>query len=336
MRKLIDTFTTLPGALHLVGCIAVLAALAWAGPALALSPEGVTSALIINAANLGDMFKGFQTRFNEGFWEADPKWSNVATLVPSTTASERYGWLGQFPQLREWLGDRQVANLEAHDYTLKNRKFESTVAVPKDAIEDDQYGVYSPLFSEMGFAAATHPDELVFDLLANGFSQLAYDGQYFFDSDHPVGDSTVSNMQSGSSNPWFLLDTRRMLKPLIFQRRREYSLRSMTQADDEQVFMRDEYRYGVDARVNAGYAFWQMAFGSQADLTAANFEAAMQAMMAFQSDEGRPLGVTPSLLVVGPSNRAAAKEVVEAERDSNGATNINRNAVNILVTPYLQ
>jgi len=336
MHQLLAHYTRPAGAVQIVASLMLVVGLAIAEPAAALSPEGVSGALIINAANLGDMFKGFQTRFNEGFRNATPQWDQIATLVPSTTASERYGWLGQFPMLREWLGDRQIANLEAHDYTLKNRKFESTVAVPKDTIEDDQYGVYSPLFDEMGYAAATHPDELVFDLLNNGFSQLAYDGQYFFDTDHPVGDGTTSNMQSGSSNAWFLLDARRTLKPLIFQRRRDYSLRSMTKQDDEQVFMRDEFRYGVDARVNAGYAFWQMAFGSQDTLSASNFQDAMQRMMAFKSDEGRPLGVTPSLLVVGPSNRAAAKEIVEAERDSSGATNINRNAVNILVTPYLQ
>lgn len=316
----------------------IVSALAWAGVAAAGGSlaDGVSTALIINAANLGDMFRGFRTAFNLGFREAQPTWSQVATLVPSTTAEERYGWLGQFPKLREWVGDRHIKNLQAHDYTIRNKKYEATVGVPRDSIEDDQYGIYSPIFQEMGHAAATHPDELVYGLLADGFSTLAYDGQYFFDSDHPVGDQSVSNVQTGAANPWFLLDTRRMLKPLIFQRRRDYSLRNMSAQDDEQVFMRDEYRYGVDARVNVGFGFWQMAFGSEAALDATNFNAAYAAMMAFKSDEGRPLGIMPSLLVVGPSNRDAALEVVKAERNAQGATNINRNAVDVLVTPWLQ
>lgn len=300
-----------------------------------LVAEGMSTALIINAANLRDVFQGFRTAFNEGWRSEQPTWSQVATLVPSTTKSEKYGWLGQFPKLREWVGDRHVKNMEAHSYTIVNKKWESTVGVPRDDIEDDSYGVYAPMFNEMGFAAATHPDELVYGLMATGFSELCYDGQYFFDTDHPVGDGTVSNLQSGSGNPWFLLDTRRMMKPIIFQRRKDYALRQMTSQDDEAVFMRDEYRYGVDARVNVGFGFWQLAYGSKADLTATNFNDAYEAMMAFKSDEGRPLGVKPSLLVCGPSNRAEANEVIKAERSANGATNTNRNAVDVLIVPWL-
>ncbi|MCP5016241.1 MAG: hypothetical protein GY938_13360, partial [Ketobacter sp.] len=49
----------------------------------------------------------------------------------------------------------------------------------------------------------------------------------------------------------------------------------------------------------------------------------------------KQLGVMPKLLVCGPSNRDAALEVVKAERKANGATNTNRNVVDVLVTPYL-
>ncbi len=291
--------------------------------------------MIINQASLTDLFTGFKAAFAGAFQGVTPNWQRIATLVPSTTKQEKYAWLGQFPRMREWLGDRQIKSMASHDYAIKNKKFESTVAVPRDDIEDDTYGVYTPLFGEMGYSAATHPDELVFGLLAAGFATPCYDGQYFFDTDHPVGGASVSNMQAGGGNPWYLLDTRRPLKPLILQRRRDYALKAMTKVDDEAVFMRDEYRYGVDARVNTGFGFWQQAYGSQAALDGGNFASALAAMMAFSSDEGRPLGVNPDLLVVGPSNRAAALEVVKAERNANGATNINRDAVEVLVVPWL-
>ena len=42
------------------------------------------------------------------------------------------------------------------------------------------------MFSEMGQAAVRHPEELVFGLLASGFAASCYDGQFFFDIDHPV------------------------------------------------------------------------------------------------------------------------------------------------------
>jgi len=291
--------------------------------------------MILNQANLKSLFLAYKAAFNTGFREATTWWQQVATPVPSTTKEEKYGWLGQFPRLREWVGDRQVKNIAAHDYSIRNKKFESTVAVPRDDIEDDTYGIYTPLMQEMGHAAATHPDELVFGLLAAGFNTVCYDGQYFFDTDHPVGDGTVSNVQTGTGNPWFLLDTRRPLRPLILQRRRDYAFRAMTNMDDERVFMADEFRYGIDGRLNVGFGFWQQAFGSQAVLDATNYAAAREAMMAFKSDEGRPLGIVPNLLVCGPSNESEAKQILQAEREASGATNIYRNTAELLVVPWL-
>jgi phage major head subunit gpT-like protein len=295
--------------------------------------------MIVNESSLNDLFVGFKAAFNTGFNSAEAYWQKIATRVPSTTSEEHYAWLGQFPRLREWVGDRHVKNLAAHDYRVKNKKFESTVAVERDKIEDDSFGVYSPLMQEIGFAAKTHPDELVFALLAAGFTELCYDGQYFFDTDHPVlvngVETSVANMQAGGGTPWFVLDTRRPLKPAIFQERRGYDLKSMVEPTNEHVWKRDEYQYGVDARVNVGFGFWQTAFASKATLDDTNFNAAVAAMLAFKSDEGRPLGIMPNLLVVGPSNRSAAKTVIEAEQNAAGASNINFKAVEVLVVPWL-
>lgn len=82
-----------------------------------------------------------------------------------------------------------------------------------------------------------------------------------FDSDHPVKGSSVSNMQAGSQPAWFLIDTSRSIKPFIFQERSPYELTNLVNPTDENVFMRDEYLYGVRARANAGFGIWQLAFG---------------------------------------------------------------------------
>nr|WP_067289901.1 Mu-like prophage major head subunit gpT family protein [Marinobacterium profundum] len=295
----------------------------------------------ISPGALNALYSAVNAAFQQGRASYTPLWQEVATLVPSTTAQEDYSWLGEFSRLREWLGDRQVNRMKVYDYSLKNKKFEATEGIPADRIEDDAYGVLMPKFQDMGYASATHPDELVFGLLAAGFSTPCYDGQYFFDTDHPVGEgesaTSVSNMQAGSSPAWFLLETGRPLKPLIFQRRREYRLLAKTDAgNSDHVFMADEYLYGVDARVNAGFGFWQMAFGSKAALDATNFDAAMAAMGGFKSDKGRPLGIMPKMLVVGPSNRAAANAVVAAERLANGGSNTNWKAVEVKVVPWLE
>lgn len=287
------------------------------------------------------LYTAVKTAFQQGRGTYQPTWERVATLVPSTAAQEDYAWLGEFSRLREWIGDRQINRMKLHDYSIKNKKFEGTEGIPAERIEDDTYGVLMPKFQDMGYAAATHPDELVYGLMALGFETTCYDGQYYFDTDHPVIDEhgqeqSVSNMQAGAGSAWFLLDTRRPLKPLIFQRRRDYRLQAKTDAGtSDRVFMADEYLYGVDARVNAGFGFWQQAFGSKAALDEANFDAAMAAMGALKSDKGRPLGIMPDLVVVGPSNRAAAKKLIEAQNKEGGASNPNYKAVEVLVVPWL-
>ena len=292
--------------------------------------------MIINQASLSDLFRAFNAAYNTGFRSAETYWQRIATAVPSTTREEHYAWLGQFPRLREWIGDRQLKSIAAHDYSIVNKKYEATVEVPRHNLDDDTYGVYTPLMQEMGYAAATHPDELVFGLLALGISTLCYDGQYFFDTDHPVGGASVSNVDSGGSGPyWYLLDDSRPLKPLIFQRRRDYALKTMTAPDDEAVFMRDAYRYGVDARANVGFGFWQQAFASNQTLDATYYENARVAMMNLKSDEGRPLGIRPKLLVVSPANEKEALNITQAERLASGATNIYRNSAEVVVVPWL-
>lgn len=296
--------------------------------------------MIINRSNLGLLFTGFKASFQNAFAGVTPDFNPFVLEVPSTTSQEVYAWLGQTTGFREWIGDRVIQNLKSHDYTIKNKTFENTVGVSREAIEDDSYGVYSPLMAQLGQDAATHPAHLLYELLKNGFTQPCYDGQYFFDTDHPVVDAngveqSVSNSGGGSGAPWFLLDTSRIMKPLILQKRKNYNFVNLDGEKDENVFMRKEYIYGVDARLNVGYGLWQLAYGSKQTLDETTFNAAYSAMMGQKGDKGKPLGVMPKLLVVGPTLRDTALKVVKSELVGNGVTNINRNAVDVLVTPYL-
>jgi phage major head subunit gpT-like protein len=296
--------------------------------------------MIINRQSLTTLTTGYKGNFQIGFEGVAPMWNRVATLVPSTTATEEYAWLGAFPGMREWIGERQIKNLAQHGYSIKNRKFESTVSVPKTAVEDDQFGVYAPMMQELGRSAAEHPDTLVFGLLKDGFATNCYDGQFFFDTDHPVVgangvESSVSNMQAGSSPVWFLLDTRRALKPLIFQERKKPQFVAKDDPADDRVFMKDEYVYGTDSRCNVGFGFWQMAFGSKAELNEANLQLAYTAMTTLKGDEGRPLGILPNLLVVHPSLKFKADELLKAQMKNGGASNIMQGLVDSMASPWL-
>lgn len=296
--------------------------------------------MIVNQANLHGLTVGYSTAFNRSFDSVQSNYQKVATVVPSSTGEQDYKWLGQMPGMREWIGEREIQALAAYDYSIKNKKFEMTLGVPREDIEDDKYGVYTPFFSNMGEAAALHPDDLIFGAMMSGFDAKCYDGLSFFHTAHKVGNVTYSNrsnkklsresyMEARSSimsirgdkgkslkllpdllvvspaeeekarlileadqidgttnvlkgtakllvepslaaNPhyWFLLCTNRFLKPFIYQLRKKIKFVSLTKDTDENVFLRDEYLYGADGRSNAGYGFWQMAYGSTGEVEA--------------------------------------------------------------------
>lgn len=296
--------------------------------------------MLINGNALDLVFKGFKTVYTDAFMNAPVHWDKIAMTVPSASRDETYGWLGNFPQLREWIGPRHVHNLKAHSFKITNRKFESTISIERDDLSDDRLGVFKPAISEMGHLARQHPEELIFGLLTSGFSTTCFDGQYFFDADHPQTDSdgnkiVVSNVQAGSGPGWYLLDTSRAVRPIVWQEREAYDFQAKTSPTDDNVFMNDKYLYGVRARVNAGFGLWQLAFGSKAALTPANYALARAAMMDFRSDGGRILGINPTTLVVPPALEDAALHVVNTELTDTGGSNPWKGTANLIVSPFV-
>ncbi|ATL91903.1 head protein [Aeromonas sp. CU5] len=300
---------------------------------------------IVTPALLQSLFTGFKKNFEDAKSEAPAQYTKIATVIKSTTKSNTYGWLGKFPSLRKWVGDRVIESMKAHGYQIVNEDFEATVAVDRNDIEDDELGIYAPMFAEMGRSAGIHPDELCFGLLGAGFTTPCYDGQYFFDTDHPVypkADGTGTPVLTANvvvdagyqGEPWFLLDTSRALKPVIFQDRKSPQLIAMTKVDDEAVFTRKEFRYGVDCRDAAGFGFWQLAFANKRALTPDNLWDSFSKMREFQADGGRKLGVKATLLVVPPSLEKLATQMLERELDSSSSNEL-KGKLELVVADYL-
>lgn len=295
----------------------------------------------INTQTLRSAYVGFNASFQSGLQEASSMYGRIATTVPSTTRENEYGWLGKFPRFREWIGDRVINSLAKHGYSIRNKPFELTVEVDRDDFSDDNLGIYTPLFTQLGMAAGTFPDELIWPLLKAGFSTPCYDGQYFFDTDHPVLDFngeavSVANTDGGSGTPWFLLDVRQALKPLIYQERKAFgNLVRMDREDDQNVFMKKQFLYGLDGRANVGFGFWQMAWGSKQTLNAANYAAARAAMAGFKADFGKPLAIIPNLLVVPPSLEEAGRRLLQSQLVNGGETNPWAGTAEMLMVPWL-
>lgn len=293
----------------------------------------------LTQTTLDDMFKGFNTIFNKVHGETPSHWRKIAMEVKSAGSEEIYGWLTGLPQMREWIGERYIAEASTASYVLRNRKFETTIRVKRTDIEDDRLGIYAPQVRMLAHEAATHPDELIFELVRDGFTKPAFDGQSFFDTDHSyIGadgvEVSVSNVGDGEGPAWFLLDTSKAVKPFVFQTRIPYELQSLTNPNSDHVFLRDEYLYGVRARVSAGFGLWQLAYGSKEPLTPQTYAAARAKMQTMRYEGGRLMGITPNLLLVGPENEAAARSILNADQ-VNGTGNIWAGSAELLVSPFL-
>ena len=292
--------------------------------------------MIVNQAALAGIGKSFSTLFNQGMGVAPSQWQLLAMRAPSEGRSVDYKWLGDLPGMREWLGDRIIKDISGFHYEIVNKPWESTIEVDRDDIQDDLIGVYSPRLQEMGRVAIEHRDLLVFALLKAGFTTLCFDGQYFFDDDHPVGESTQSNIGGGSSTAWYLMDLSRFMKPMILQIRKEPEFVAMDKPDDENAFMRKKFRYGVDDRKNVGFGLWQLAYGSKRALDSTYYPAAKAAMAALtKEDLETPLGIKPTHCFYPASLEASAKAIFEAQFTATGASNVWYKDVVPVLVPWL-
>jgi phage major head subunit gpT-like protein len=291
---------------------------------------------LVTSSVLNAIRTGFKKNFEDGKTKGTPMYAAVATVVPSSTKSNTYGWLGQWPGFREWVGDRVLKSMKEHSYAITNKDYESTVSVDRNDIQDDTLGVYAPMMNELGYAASVFPDELVFPLLKAGFTTLCYDGQYFFDTDHPVNaevDGSGANTSYANAivdggyvgEPWYLLDTSRSLKPIIFQDRQGMQFVTMDNPNDEAVFTNKTFRYGVDCRCNVGYGFWQMAVGVKKTLSYATLWDAINLMRGFKADGGRQLGLGKNklTLVVPASLEKLASQINNRELIDDGGVSVS-------------
>ena len=231
--------------------------------------------MLVNKSSLTAVFITLKTTFNKAFDAAPSLWEKTTMLVPSGSGQNDYTWLSRFPKMRKWLGDKVIKALEAFKYTVVNDDWEATVEVDRNDIEDDNLGIYAPQAQEAGFSAKQLPDEIDADLKNNAFVNLCYDGQYFYDTDHDVGGSSVSNKGTAA----------------------------LSAAD----------------KANA----------------AASYGAARQAIMGFKDDEGRPLGLIPDLLEVGPALEATGRILCENPKLEDDKPNPYVGTAKLLVNPRI-
>lgn len=227
--------------------------------------------ILIDRAQVENFFIALKTTFQNAFDAAPSTWEKIAMRIPSTTGQNDYSWLSNFPKMRRWVGEKHIKALKAYKYSIENADFETTVEAKANDIKDGNMFGYSLQAKTAGISAKQLPDEVVMDLVNGAFTEEAYDGQYFCDTDHDVGGASVSNKIT--------------------------------------------------------------AVLSSATLAAAQagFGVAKTMMKKFKDDDGRPLNVTPTVLLVGPALEDTAKTLMTAKELEDGKPNPYVNSAEVVV-----
>ena len=145
----------------------------------------------INRGNLDALFTGFKTALQKGLDMATKPIEQLATVVPSSTAIEKYPLLFLLSTIREWVGPRVIADIQGEVLQVTNDDYEHTIGVNRNDIDDDQLGLYTPLFQKMGQDAANLWGKLVIDAMCANGDWL--DDNAFFYASRTFGSNTINN-----------------------------------------------------------------------------------------------------------------------------------------------
>jgi len=119
----------------------------------------------------------------------------IATVINTTQPVQKYAWLGPTPPMREFIDERQPGGLTERSVTIEDKTFESSIAVDRKAIEDDQLDLIRIRVRDLALRVASHRHQLVVQALTAGFTATGFDGLSFFATNHPTGagSTTYSN-----------------------------------------------------------------------------------------------------------------------------------------------
>mgnify|MGYP003145813284 CR=1 FL=1 len=130
--------------------------------------------------------KGLKAEFNRAYASmafTDPYArlaASLSTVVKSNANNHKYGFLGDVPVIKEWLGDKTYGILEDYDYTITNKDWYTGIGIDRNEIEDDQMGMVATRIQMMAQRIKAYQGELVANLIINGTTNLAYDATAFF------------------------------------------------------------------------------------------------------------------------------------------------------------
>jgi phage major head subunit gpT-like protein len=119
----------------------------------------------------------------------------VCAMVPSGSASNTYPFSVDAGPVREWeSGERVIRSLELGSYQVFNKRYEKTVGINRDHLEDDQTGALLMRVRDVAQKFSSHPDEMVAAIISA--NPVGLDGDALFSATHPRNPATPVSGQS--------------------------------------------------------------------------------------------------------------------------------------------
>ena len=181
-------------------------------------------------------------------YEQNDLFAEIGTIERTQKGEARIPFLWYPPRMREWVGERLIGSLDGGMHIIPTRTYEATVAVPRTAVEDDQYGAIERAARGLASEFFRFLHQSYIDILKNGQTLNTFDGLPLL---------TANPVARGANN------------------------------------------------VN---------LVSAQQLSIENLTAGIQAMGLYTEPDGRPLGMRPTHLLVGPANEFRAKNLVQSQQ----------------------
>jgi len=143
----------------------------------------------IQNAAAQQVFQEFNTTLMTAFGDTPSVWTEYGIEVPSSSLKTLHAWLVDQEQVTEWKGSRILADMGTLVWEVINRDWQIGWKFHERQIRDDLKGLTQLAIMKArsyGQKWKNHEDKLCADTVQAGVSKECYDGQYFFDTDHPV------------------------------------------------------------------------------------------------------------------------------------------------------
>ncbi len=158
-----------------------------------MPPKGAYAFEGVDAGLLHEVHQTF-TGFLFGALGQNPRWSQSLKIaddlpVKGNTAKIKMASLAH--GVHEWVDERHKSKIQHADHEVAVKRWANAISLKLDDLDDEDMnlGQYRTLINGMADDFDEHKHQLFVDLINEGFAGaigLAYDGQYFFDTDHPI------------------------------------------------------------------------------------------------------------------------------------------------------